>query len=530
MKRRFWFVCIIILLVSSCLFTACSEGGEDASESQKGEGGGEGGKGSVKISILASAGDTTGYAVQAYKPESDPYVKELSRLSGYDLNMDFLGHLDYNKQLTVRFASNDLADMIRTPSILSANHPGAVEQGIFKELGPLIDKYGPNLKKNISEVAWNDPRVSKDGKIYGIPTFFALKAPRVTYIRQDWLDKLKMDTPKSIDDFLAFFEAVKKNDMNGDGEQNEYGLYVRENLAYSDFFFKSVSGVSMKSWTMVDGQMLPDIIRPEMKEAIAFWKMLYDEGYINPNLFTNKSADWSAGIKKGYGGMWAHDVPNYQTGWAPSQFVNQPGVELSMIEPPQGPGGSGILPESSGIYFVWVIPDSVSDEKAAEIIKFLDWCWSSDEAAKFFAYGIKGYNYTEENGKVDWDANDPHNDEYDQKLFYRVRLNMTGDGRMSPLVLEVEPEAAKMKKGVEVAAKSIYPHDDLNMPTLEALKTHPELVPKTKAGTLFLDMFAKVVTGQEELDPAFDKFVKDWKSRGGDAAIKEATDWYNKTH
>ncbi|MNU05984.1 hypothetical protein D3C72_2509950 [compost metagenome] len=52
-------------------------------------------------------------------------------------------------------------------------------------------------------------------------------------------------------------------------------------------------------------------------------------------------------------------------------------------------------------------------------------------------------------------------------------------------------------------------------------------MPGTGAGTLFLDMFAKVITGKEELDPAFDKFVSEWKRRGGDEAMKEATAWYN---
>jgi hypothetical protein len=65
------------------------------------------------------------------------------------------------------------------------------------------------------------------------------------------------------------------------------------------------------------------------------------------------------------------------------------------------------------------------------------------------------------------------------------------------------------------------------MPTLQSLKTNPELTVGTGAGTLFLDMFAKVITGKEDADSAFDKFVAEWKRRGGDAAIKEATDWYN---
>jgi hypothetical protein len=45
-----------------------------------------------------------------------------------------------------------------------------------------------------------------------------------------------------------------------------------------------------------------------------------------------------------------------------------------------------------------------------------------------------------------------------------------------------------------------------------------------------MDMFAKAITGKEPLDAAFDGFVKEWKRRGGDEAIKEATKWYADFH
>jgi hypothetical protein len=68
------------------------------------------------------------------------------------------------------------------------------------------------------------------------------------------------------------------------------------------------------------------------------------------------------------------------------------------------------------------------------------------------------------------------------------------------------------------------------MPKLTAFNTRPELALAFAPGSLFLDMFAKVVTGKEQLDPAFDKFVAEWTRRGGDTAIKEATTWYNNFH
>lgn len=99
---------------------------------------------SEPIHILLSHSEFA-YAKQA--KEDDIYKKELNRLSGFNVKYDFLGHSDYAQQLSLRFASGDLADLIRTDSVVSTIHSGAVDQGVFLELGPLIDKYAPNLKR-----------------------------------------------------------------------------------------------------------------------------------------------------------------------------------------------------------------------------------------------------------------------------------------------------------------------------------------------------------------------------------------------
>lgn len=508
-----------VSLVTAAVLAGCG------SKEQSGAAGGDGAA-PKNLHILLSHSNAK-YAMQV--KNDDRYIKELSRLSGYNLNFEFLGHgNDFTQQMTVRFASGELPDLIRTDSINSTMHPGALEKGVFEDLTPLIEKYGKNLKAKIPEEAWKSPRVSKDGKIFGIPTLSALPASRVVYIRQDWLDKLGMPQPKTIDDYLKFFEAVKKEDMNGNGDPNdEYGFYVRENLIYSNLFFTQF-GADPGTWYLKNGKLEPGMIQPEIKDAIKFWKSLYDNGYINPNLFTNKAADWEAGIKQGKGGVWLHDVTNYNTNWGiPEFYANEKGAKVSMLEAPQGPKGKGISPQGDQIYFVWVVP--AKNKNAEDVVKFLDWAWS-DEAEEFFALGIKDYNYKIENGKPVWNLNDPANKDNDASVFYQLSINPRGDGRMLPRLLEVIPNSEAIKEGIKTAAANVFPNDGLHMPTLESLKTHPELTPGTGAGTLFLDMFAKVITGKENVDTAFDQFVAEWKRRGGDAAIKEATDWYNSFH
>lgn len=507
----------VVLLVALLFVAACTGGRSTTSEVPE----------SKRIHILNSH---AGAAYPQQVKEDDPYIAELNRMSGYDITWEFLGHRnDFVQQLTVRFASGDLADLIRTTDIHASMHAGAIENGAFTELGPLLAEHGPNVMKNIPQTAWDSPKVSKDGKIYGIPYLNPLPGTRVVYIRQDWLDKLGMDHPETLDDWVAFFEGVKTNDMNGNGDpHDEYGFNVNRGLFTSDLFFKAF-GFHPNDWTYQDGLLQPGIIQPEMKEAIAWWKMLYDNGYIKPNFATQ---DTNTDIFNNKAGSWLYDYTAYNVTYPPQSFVGQEDiVDLSMIKGPVGPRGDhGLMARSDQIVYVWVIPSS--SKKAVEVIQFLDWAWSSEEAQTFFAYGLEGMNYTVEDGHINWDKNSPENqqDGLLPWVFYQYNINPIFLGTVQPKLLELEPNAEKIFAAKEVAEAEIYDHDSMFMPALKAFATRPELVPGLGDSTLFMEMFVKVVTGREPLDEAFDKFVSEWRRRGGDAAIEEATAWYKSFH
>ncbi|WP_135553677.1 type 2 periplasmic-binding domain-containing protein [Paenibacillus cymbidii] len=475
-----------------------------------------------KISVLSY--NLAGNTPNVSNWNENIYVKKLEELTGTDLEFEFLNAADYSTQLTLRFASNELKDLIATTGIDSPAHPNAVKQGAFLQLNDLIDKYGPNLKAKIPEKVWKSPQVSVDGKIYAIPLLSPHSELGALYIRQDWLKKLNMPMPKTLDDWLAYFEKVKVEDMDGDGDpNNEYGFEVRENFSSSAEFFYQF-GVALDYWVMQDGQFVPSVITPKMKDALAFWRMMYKNGYIPPNSFTNKLADWQAAIYKDKAGSWLHFVDNAATWWAPSNFSN-PNADPVIVEPPLGPGGQGTYPETTGLYRVWVIP---SKEKNPErLIKFLDFVWGSPEVQKFFTFGIEGYNYDMVDGKVKWDITSPNNAKNEENLLYMYNMNFSGVSRNNDEQIKLNPFAPKLIKGYEIAEKYKIKSEAMYMPVMEAFKTRPELLPNFGSGnTLLMEMFAKVITSNVDIDAEFDKFVKEWKSRGGDEAIKQATAWH----
>src|SRR5699024_5417034 len=142
---------------------------------------------------------------------------------------EFVPPEEYLNKLPILFASGELPDAIQTDGIEDHAHEGALENGIFMELNSLLEEYGSNILEDVPDEVWESPRVSRDGKIYAIPTLNAAPNTRTAYIRKDWLDKLGMDTPETLDDWLAYFEGIKEQDMNGDGDpDDEYGHVLRK--------------------------------------------------------------------------------------------------------------------------------------------------------------------------------------------------------------------------------------------------------------------------------------------------------------
>lgn len=520
---------LLFIFGLSSMLVACSDKSSKEDKPTEGEKTTEEEK--KKTFTILENGEGVEYVNGLEPGADDQYVNELKRLSGFDVEYEIIPLQEYGEKLPILFASGDLPDLIRSGSINNSAHKGAVESGALLELNDLLEEHGQNILKNIPQEVWDNPDVSVDGKIYGIPQLGAVeKGGTVTYMRKDWLDKLDMDVPETLDDWLAYFEGVKQNDMNGNGDpDDEYGYVMRKAFPGNVLFFGAF-GVHPSAWNLQDGKIIPDMIKPEMKDAIAFYRDLYAEGYINKNLFTHEGSDWNADIYSGNAGSWVHDILNYAGGWGDtSAYDNSEEVDITMAPAPKGPSESRGLAIDAGISFrsVYVIPSETG--RAEEIIKFLDWAWSSEEAEKFFALGIEGHNYTvDDNGEITWDPESPENSEENAMTAYRVVLNVTGDARMSPLALEhMEDGDLIEERKNAISENELLSDESINMPLLDVYKESPEIVPGVGDGTLFLEMFSKVMTGREDLDKAFDTFVEKWKKRGGDQAIEEANEWYN---
>ncbi|MGP4079104.1 extracellular solute-binding protein [Pseudalkalibacillus sp. R45] len=516
-KLRFKPLLLISLLTLIIALVGCKDE-EVSSESKDGK--------AKEITVALGSGGAS-YIEGHQDINQDEYVKTTEKMAGVDLKLDVLPHENYEQNLQLLLAGGELPDLLQTKGINTPEIAPAIDAGVLMPLNDLLDKYGKNLKKHIPEESWNSPRVSKDGQIFGIPQENPIRNCCVTYVRQDWLDNMGLEVPKTVDEYVEMLRAFKTEDPNGNGKQDEIPFSARENFAFGHQFFAAY-GVHPDAWSYEDGKLIPNFIKPEMKEALEVYQTLYDEKLLDNEFLVQQGKDWDAKILgSGVVGMWA------QTSAAPDAIVsklkaNHPDAEVAIIPSPVGPSGEpgGVYPIGSSVSdYIWTIPQDT--ENPEEVIKFMDWYYEqgNDEADQFFLYGLEEKDHTVEGDEVAYKYPET-NEEVGRQFMYQQWIHFTGPKNYltNEEFIKNKPNGDLIYHSLSVAEKEGVIDEGLEMPAMETLKARPEL----DYDGLWLEFAAKVITGKESVDN-FDTFVSDWKKRGGEDLINEATKWYNDT-
>lgn len=91
---------------------------------------------------------------------------------------------------------------------------------------PLIEYASEYTRKYLTgDYSYLLDAVTKDGKYYGITNGFSYQdGGDMLWLRKDWLDKLNLKTPETIEDLEAIMEAFKTQDPDGNGVDDTYAI------------------------------------------------------------------------------------------------------------------------------------------------------------------------------------------------------------------------------------------------------------------------------------------------------------------
>ncbi|GGG00430.1 extracellular solute-binding protein [Paenibacillus abyssi] len=443
---------------------------------------------------------------------NNPWTEMLEEENNVDLQIEYgpAAPDEFMNKLTLKFASNDIPDLFVIPGSSQGWLMQNAELGALMELDGKVDNF-ENLKNAVYPNAWEAAKYN--GKMYAIPVLNdGNKGTSNLYIRQDWLDKLNLDVPATLDEYVNVAKAFRDQDPDGNGKNDTYGMIAYDSmLGWSHLF--GAFGVIPGYWIEKDGALVQSDVQPEMKEALAFISNLYKEKLLDNEwpitkvaAFHEKVANNQAGV---YEGSWAAPRNEINT-----SKQNDPNAQWVKIAPPKGPNGdSGVF--GGAEYKTFAVISSQAQNVDA-ILGMLDWMALPENIDKFvFGFGElgEGFMYDMVDGKY------ALNFENHNLYGYRQQLMFMQPKELNTKKMESLGADFDLVGSINHSTEYVIPSQYVGAPT-PAMVEHLSTLDKLRAET-----FTKIIVGELPVD-AFDDFVEEYNSKGGEAIAAEVQEWH----
>ena len=312
MKERMRKVCAVLLCgsmaVSMCACAVTKPGKDEDSSSKKetsekaAEEGtadtGEKGEDELRSVKIGVARDTS-FKFQGDETADNNTWVNLYRENGIKLDVMYEVDLSQNtEKLAQCVMSGDYPDVF---SVDSKQFKEWAEQGVFADLTEGFEKYASDEIKEYYDTEAGRRALQAatiDGKLYGLPTAASPNdSMPILWIRQDWLDNLGLEIPRTVDEFYAVAKAFKENDPDQNGKDDTYGLAVNGKDVFQQFgdlgtFFEMFEAQpghfsNIVPFIDVDGKAVYGGSKTEeMKQGLTLLQKMYEEGIISKDFVT----------------------------------------------------------------------------------------------------------------------------------------------------------------------------------------------------------------------------------------------------
>ena len=190
---------------------------------------------------------------------------------------------EYKQQLTLMCGANEtLPDVILgfEFSHYIVNQYG--EDGYFIDLTDYIEEYAPNYKKMIKELdEETQDYISEKGKNTNTGAYYGM--PRVTcqaidqlqsmmYINQNWLTKLGLPMPKTVEELKSTLQAFKTKDPNGNGMNDEIPMLGKTGIV--NYLINGYVLYDQNNFNVTDGKVWDPVQTEEFRQALIFANQL----------------------------------------------------------------------------------------------------------------------------------------------------------------------------------------------------------------------------------------------------------------
>ncbi len=424
-------------------------------------------------------------------------------------------------------ASGDVPDifMLGDPAnVIAYQNQGvlmSIDQNMLKEKMP---EYYADIEKK-KELFQT---VTVNNELWAIPMFIDLKPYDLAMLwRKDWLDKVGINkVPESLDEFEQAVYAFAQKDPDGNGVKDTYGLTGTATSTWSSGFYSifGAFGVEPTMWMEKNGQIVNGSVMPETKEALAKLRKWYADGVIDPEFITDTQDSYRKKLYNNRIGVIEEQISKGalpESATVKEMLSLNPDAKMAFAKNPKGPGGDGSWDWGIKSNFM-VIGNKVKDqpEKLEKLFEILKAQSSDEETINRTSLGVKGtqWDFVESGATSGATKFLPGFEKQEQRDQLGIRLFSFGN--ITTQAYRDKYSDPKLNEAVKTYSSAPRWTDALLFSALPSDGKY-----KQDLTSLMQKYFAQIISGEIPLED-FDKFVTEWKAKGGDELTKEANEVY----
>ncbi|WP_219640842.1 extracellular solute-binding protein [Cohnella sp. CFH 77786] len=471
-------------------------------------------------SISASIYDRGRVPAEEGSYADNRWTRWMNEQSGVDVKWTPIPRAQEFDKYNMLIASGQAPDLITSydRNMLSR----FVSQGVAQPVDEYIEKYSTSYKKYLEEHPELKPYLTFDGKMYAVASMRNTRAQTMIWIRQDWLDKLNLKMPATVDELLDVARAFRDRDPDGNGEKDT--IPIAMTLAYDrivDDWFQARSA----EWMIEDGKATQSFFTERYKDSLAFQKLAYDEGLVDKEYVTDRKT-WArqkqlwltgkSGILFGFANT-TNEGPNAEF------FKSQPNAVVKPVPPIATKYGTNGYQKEAPNFLLTLFNKDMKDPKAA--MKFID--WMLDSGWKPLTYGEEGIHYELKNG-IPVTKNP---EKFAKEVSYAIEYRLVHQEQLSAESLAAQagddPNQQKAMQlfgeALAIVAQTAYRQD---FPYPPSVPEYTDIASQFKAK--WEEIATRTTIGGKSYTPdrAVADIRKEWDALGGKNIEAKVQQWY----
>ena len=442
----------------------------------------------------------------------------------------------FNDKKTMLMAGGEIPDLLY--ELDPVNVFNDVDQDFIVEVPyGTVKKYAPSYYECINEnvpAAWSYSRYMDAN--WGIPNLnWSNGLSKVSGYRGDWLKKVGMEVPTTLDEMHDVLYAFVHDDPDGNGKDDTFG-YTMNGTGYQYFFTEifGAYGVMPFDWQEVDGEIVYGGLREECTEVLQIIADWYKEGLIHPDFSSGVSQDTLATTNQSgyYQQIGLQDETN------PSSILSMirqttPKAEYVYAAAPYGPDGlRGARLWGELCHIVSFGNTEQYGVAVPRMLQMFEGMFTDEELSKKIELGNEGVHWeavdtTKVKSSGTYKFKDKYQDAANRRL-EGITASLNGPSFFKPISLSKEFFMNNMSDSYRKWLESYAPADA----ALTDVFYKVDIVPSSAEylGDLRnkqMALMAEIIQGTKSADSYIPEFEQLWTKGGGDIMLEEARDFKN---